>query len=347
MIVIRADANENIASGHVMRCLSIADALFDLGEDIVFFTSDSAAEKVINSRGFKAIRLSADWNEKDRELKEFIAGLDRLNPDILLVDSYQVTDHYLRTLRGIVRLAYIDDLNAFDYPVDIVINYAIYAKELVYPQDKKYLLGIEYAPLRKQFALSESEIKKSIENQRMIKQVLLTAGATDPYHVTEDVIREMLERSELDGYKIAVIKGRFWSDDYSNRVKALSLRPTIRGRIAIYEDIENMAEIMLESSIAVSAGGSTLYELCACCVPTITFSYADNQLGNVNGFARNGLMIYAGDARHTECLGKRIVDLILNNYLNNDILNESKKKMLTLDCRDGAKRLAYKLINEK
>ena len=64
MIAIRVDANEQIASGHVMRCLSIADALQELGVETLFFTSDYYAEEIIEKRGFPAICLNNDWNDK-------------------------------------------------------------------------------------------------------------------------------------------------------------------------------------------------------------------------------------------------------------------------------------------
>lgn len=127
MIAIRVEANEYIASGHVMRCLSIADALFSLDEDVVFITADDNAKQVIDKRGFDAIILNSDWNDKEGELGSLIPEIEKLKPGILLIDSYQVTERYLTELHRKVKTAYIDDPNAFDYPTDIVINYSIYA----------------------------------------------------------------------------------------------------------------------------------------------------------------------------------------------------------------------------
>lgn len=138
MITIRVDANEYIASGHVMRCLSISDALFSLGEDVVFITADDNAKQIIDKRGFDAIVLNSDWNDKEGELDQLTSEIEQLAPDLLLIDSYQVTERYLTELHRKVKTAYIDDLNAFDYPVDIVINYSIYAEDLNYPKNKTW-----------------------------------------------------------------------------------------------------------------------------------------------------------------------------------------------------------------
>ena len=108
-----------------------------------------------------------------------------------------------------------------------------------------------------------------------------------------------------------------------------------------------MADLMLQSTIAVSAGGSTLYELCACCVPTVTLSYADNQLGNVKGFDSRGLMDYAGNVRNTDDIGTEVTKRLLTYHDNNDIIQDKVCRMRSMNCRDGAKRLAESLISKK
>lgn len=329
------DANEHIASGHVMRCLSIADALFDLGETVVFFTSDAYAEEIIIKRGFKTVRLDSEWEDKEGELEGFIKILNIYKPELLIIDSYQVTQNYLKILHDNVKIAYIDDLNAFDYPVDMVINYSIYAEEMNYPGNKTYLLGTKYVPLRKQFSISTERLNIAIKSRKSYKQILITTGASDPFHVAEQVVGEVLKQPELSEYRIAVVKGRF-----CNR---LSFSDT--ERVIIYENVQDMADLMLDSCVSVSAGGSTLYELCACCVPTVTISYADNQLANVNGFEKRSLMAYAGDARLVSDIGKRIVDIILNYSVNDGIINSIEQRMLSMDCRNGAKKLAYSLVH--
>lgn len=338
MVGIRVDANEYIASGHVMRCLSIADALLELGEDVVFFTSDSSATELIINRGYSVVELGSEWDNKDSELEDLIRELDKYKPRILLVDSYQVTEHYLSRLHKEIKLAYIDDLNAFDYPVDIVINYSIYAEDIDYPKNKAYLLGTEYTPLRKQFDLSVEEIDTAIEGRRENKQILVMTGAADPYHVAENLTNNILREPLLNDYKIVVVKGIFSDDICIEQISGSQLI-----RVRIMENVENMAELMLNSYMAVSAGGSTLYELCACCVPTVTFSYADNQLGSTTGFARKGIMNYAGDVRTAEDVCGRIISKLVIFSKDCFLINNMVDKMRDLHCLDGAKSIAMHL----
>lgn len=336
MVAIRVDANEHIASGHVMRCLSVADALFLSGEEVVFLTADETAAKMITSRGHKAICLGTNWQDKEGETDILLRELSKIQPNVLLLDSYQVTPGYMEAVKNAGKLAYIDDLDAFDYPADIVINYSIYANDLDYPKNKTYLLGMGYAPLRAQFDIPEGTLEGAIQSRRGHRQILVTTGAADPFNISDRITEAILGEPRLDEYDIAVIRGRFAGagQKYDNRVRIL-------------ENVENMADIMLQSSMAVSAGGSTLYELCACAVPTVTFSSADNQSGNVQGFAKRDLMPYAGDIRPDRegagAVADRIVQTLLTYSDNDDIISGITEKMIKLDCRKGAKHLAKEL----
>ena len=337
MIGFRVDANEKIASGHVMRCLSIADALVSFHEKVVFIISDISAEEMIAERGHECVCLRNDWNNKEGELEVLIGLIRKYHLTLLLIDSYQVTEFYLRSLHSVVKLAYIDDLNTFDYPVDMVINYSVYADREKYPSNstsvpKKYLLGPKYAPLRQQFILSESELQKAIQERERVKQIFITTGASDPYHVAELAVRSILEEPSLREYRIIVVKGRY-GDSFSHYANE---------RVVVHENVANMAELMLKSTMAVSAGGSTLYELCACCVPTVVFTYADNQLENANTFSKKGIMKYSGDAREEKALGKNVVRQLLEYSTSDHTMLYSKMK--ELDCGNGAKRLAEELL---
>lgn len=338
MVGIRVDANEYIASGHAMRCLSIADALSGLGEDVVFFTSDDSAADLIENRGFKAVLISSKWDQKDEEIDDLIRELNIYKPRILLVDSYQVTGIYLRRLHEVVRVAYIDDLNAFDYSVDIVINYSIYAEDIDYPKNKEYLLGTKYAPLREQFDLSDESLDNAIKRRHEIKQILVTTGASDPYHAAEKIISGILNESKLRDYKIVVVKGKYWNDF---EVEAINVAQS--NRVGILENVENMAGLMLNCAMAVSAGGSTLYELCACRVPAVIFTCADNQLDNAKAFSERKIMYYAGDVRASDDCYNRIINGLLELSENKSIYERSIEKMKEMHCAGGALRIAEAL----
>ena len=168
---IRADMNKVIATGHVMRTLSIADAMKSQGAKVVYITADHEADELLKRRGFEQIVLESDWQNKEAELPLLLDILKDDRPG-LLIDSYEVTKTYLSELSKHANVSYIDDLNAFIYPVDRVICYANYAHKFDYEkrygnagQNTSFLLGTDFAPLRSEFLdCPKKTINNSIDN---------------------------------------------------------------------------------------------------------------------------------------------------------------------------------------
>ena len=133
MLYIRTDMNAVIATGHVMRCLSIADAAKSQGEETTFILADEQAVEVIKQRGHRTIVLHTQWDDMDAELPKLVDVLKEEKVNRILIDSYQVTVTYLEALSSQVKTIYIDDRNAFVYPVDGLVCYANYWKKYAYP----------------------------------------------------------------------------------------------------------------------------------------------------------------------------------------------------------------------
>ena len=90
MVLFRADANEHIGTGHVMRCLSIAKAFAEHGENVKFITADHAVDRLIQQAGFDSFCLDSDWSLLENELPLLKSQIEKHNPSLLMVDSYYV-----------------------------------------------------------------------------------------------------------------------------------------------------------------------------------------------------------------------------------------------------------------
>jgi len=189
MILFRADGNPQIGSGHIMRCLSLADALRELGQEAVFVTADDCSQTVIQAQGYACVVLQTRYDHMEEELPVLLPLLQKLRPSCMILDSYFVTPGYMAEIRDEVPLVYIDDQNAFDYPSDLVINYTLYADKLPYPQNKRYLLGPEYALLRREF---RSIPRRQATEQ--VKNVLLSTGGADAEHVALSCVQYLREQ---------------------------------------------------------------------------------------------------------------------------------------------------------
>lgn len=336
MFFMRTDMNDVIATGHVMRCLSIADAVTELGGSVSFILADEQAVDLIHERGHQTIELHSKWDDMDAELELMISIVERYEIKSLLIDSYNVTEKYLRALSNKVKIILIDDLNMFVYPVHTLICYAVYWKKFKYSETYRkteLLLGMQYAPLKKIFRdCGRKKVRLCVE------KLLILSGGTDSFHILES----LLKRIECEKYReINVICGRY----YENYDKFCSQYQSCV-QIRFHRAVNDVEVYMKDADIAISAGGITLYELCACGTPTISYSFADNQLNNVLCFHEEKLIDYAGDVRYMDIFDK--INDILDMYFNDPVLRQNRSvRMQELVDGKGAERIAEAIISAK
>lgn len=332
MIGFRVDANKTIATGHLMRCLSIADAIKRLGGECVFFMADDSSKEFVLSKGFDCIVLNSEWNNLDKEIEVLHKVLLNYTLSWLVVDSYYITEKYIEIINEIVPVMGLDVNEDNYYRISAILNYShLDGAENLYLKYKgtgtAVLTGLRYAPLRKEFE-PENRICRR-ENQ-----ILITAGGTDPYNISYKVANELIKRKELNCYHIVIVLGRLFDDleifeSFNNR------------RITILQNVSNMAELMQKSKIVIASGGTTSIELCACQTPTVCFSFADNQIFFSEALNKIGALVYVGDIRNKSVnLIDRIVEetiIILKDKNKIEILT---KTMSTICDGKGAHRVA-------
>lgn len=336
MLYIRADGNAEIGTGHIMRCLSIAAAVRQRKQKVVFLTADHEMQTVIENAGYTVVCLESTWNDLNREIEKLQALMAAQVQAVLLVDSYFVTEQYLTKLCQVVKVCYIDDLNEINYPCDMLINYNCYAANIQYEQRYKrteLLLGASFVPLRREFQkLPVPEI------QNPVRSILITTGGTDNYQIALRLLQRW-PREKYAHVQIHAVAGRF-----NKKLEELRMLERTNDNIHVYADVKNMKDLMISCDVAVSAGGSTLYELCACGTPTVVVTLADNQREAAKTFSENGIMIYAGDIRDDKSCISNIVEAIQLLYAKGDIRREMSEKMQNLVDGYGAARIADKII---
>ena len=154
-IGIRADGNTQLGMGHLMRCRTIAQQITKRGCKVMFFVAEETAGQVIRDWGFSVRVLDSDYRRMEEELPQLLEEIRKNCISLMLVDSYQVTDVYLRQLGEYTKVFLMDDLGESSFRVDGVINYNIYGQELGYHESygetTKLILGSSYAPVREDF----------------------------------------------------------------------------------------------------------------------------------------------------------------------------------------------------
>lgn len=348
MIFIRADANLHIGSGHLMRCLTIAEELKSLGEEVTFLLSDEASAKQMEQKGFSYLVLHTQWDMLDNEITLMKEYIKQYRIEKLLVDSYYISKEALSELSRHTKVMYFDDLSKEIIDVQGIIHYGfvynnefyrrygeLKGKKLLF-NDTLLLLGSKYIPLRKEFSnvISDDEIREN--------NILITTGGCDTYNVTGKLMEMIASDRQYDRYHYHIIVGLY----NENKDKLIEMASGI-SNITIYHNISNVAQIMMKCRVAISAGGSSLYELCAMGTPTVCFSFADNQELGVQTLEALKLVRYAGDVRYDmeSCVTKLMKNVgIINN--NIEIRNEMTEKIQCMIDGKGAYRIAQALISE-
>ena len=338
MIWIRADANKEIGSGHVMRCLSIAEALRECGEEVCFIVADEAAGVLLSQKGQCFQVLHTTYNQMEAELPILLELLEREAPKLLLLDSYFVTEAYLQKLREYVKVAYLDDIPRFAYPVDMLINYNIYGDALPYRETaavegQKLLLGPSYAPLRRQFREVIYEVGSKAEH------ILITTGGSDKYNLAGQILGAVLSCEETADLHYHVVSGAF-----NPHLPDLQVLAEEHKNVHLYSNVADMAGLMRQCDIAITAGGSTTYELCAIGVPFICFSFVDNQELIVENFYKKQLVAYGGNfLTEGEQFAANVLQALLTLLESKALRQEYSSRERLLVDGQGAVRIAMEL----
>lgn len=314
----RVDMNQTIASGHVMRCLAIADAFKEYGEESVFILADDEAKELIESKGYQTIILHSNWNHLEDELEKLVNLIEDRNIKELFIDSYQVTDTYLQELRRYVKTIYLDDLNRMKYPVDMLFCYSRLRdinkmNEQYQGTDTKLFAGTKYVPLRREFWDLPCKALKSGQ----CKKILVTTGGTDPY----DLGLKIAERAKKEKDREYTIVCGMQNKNYNRLLEYDKQYSNIR----VLFNVKNMASLMNEMDYAITAAGTTIFELCACKIPSICYVLADNQLELARFMDDERIMIYAGDIRVS---GEDVLDKMEQGINDYDIDAKKRERII-------------------
>ena len=304
-VVFRADASLQMGTGHVMRCLTLADALTAGGASCGFIcrTHPGNLLGLIRSKGYTAHELavspdlpSAGMFRCDTESSEQSPAhghwlgasqsedaaactpiLAKLQPDWLIVDHYALDARWEQALKPYYRrLLVVDDLADRPHACDLLLDQTFGRQSEDYrvwvPGDCQVLCGSGYALLRPEFAALRSySLQRRVKPQ--LRQLLITMGGIDKDNATGRVLDALRESPLPDDCRIIVVMGP--KAPWLNKVKHQAL--TMPWPTEVLVGVSDMARLMADSDLAIGAAGATSWERCCLGLPTIMLVLADNQ----------------------------------------------------------------------
>lgn len=335
-VCIRADGNPAIGMGHLMRCMSIAKALQKQGAESIFVTACREAAAFLEDRGFANKLLDADYRDMEAELPLLKPLLEKEKFSLFLADSYQITQGYLDAVRAYCPVVYLDDMGTNHLTADGLINYNITGKNMGYsewcPKDMKLILGAEFAPVKEQFVQTPYEVREKVCG------ILITMGGSDTLNIAGRLGEQLLKILPPD-IELDIICGRF-----NPHLETLQEMQAKDSRIHILVDVQDMWNKMAAADIAVSAAGSTMYELSTMGVPTVCCYYVENQRRIAECFAEQVQMVNAGDfSADSETVCKKMTEEIIKLVNSCEAREALSKRMKSVTDGRGAEHMAEAL----
>lgn len=273
-ILIRADASLSLGTGHVMRCLALAQAWRAQGGEAVFVMAEStpAISERLNRAAFPAMTMSAEAGS-NRDALVLCEAVRRHAAKWVVVDGYAFDDLYFETLQGThSRVLLIDDnarIAPNRYVAEVVLNQNLSARAATYrtcSETTDLLLGPKYALLRDEFNRWRVWQRETPE---IAKKILVTMGGSDPLNLTVRAI-DASRAFHLPGAEVKVVVG-------GSNPRIAELKAKAGGNCVLVIDSAEMPAMLAWADLAVAAAGSTCWEFCMMGLPAILIDAAENQ----------------------------------------------------------------------
>jgi len=320
-LLIRADASVSMGTGHVMRCIALAQAWQDDGGRVVFATAQNtpAVRLRLAAESCEDFPIAFEPGGMD-DAEQLIAIAGEQTAAWVVVDGYQFDAKYQQTLKQAgVKVLVLDDYgHASHYWADLVLNQNLGAAAAAYQareRETRLLLGPEFCLLRHEFT-SWRDWKRTIAT--VGRKILVTIGGSDPNNVTSVVLEALTQFSDAEA--IIVVGG---SNPHLEELRAGA--KACGDRVKLLENVSDMPQLMAWADLAISGAGSTCWEECRLQLPMAIIDIAENQTGIAKALAAEGAAVHLGGGSNVNAK-----DIAL--HVKRLLASEQERRSLSESC---------------
>jgi UDP-2,4-diacetamido-2,4,6-trideoxy-beta-L-altropyranose hydrolase len=364
-ISFRTDASLRIGSGHVMRCLTLAEVLRSHGATCNFICRHHPGNLLdtIHHRGFSVTELpniaskydfkqsvgvtsnlnndysswlGCDWQT---DAAQTASALSNLDPDWLVTDHYALNQSWEeRISTNCQKLMVIDDLADRTHTCDLLLDQSLDREQKEYnklvPAKAKVLTGSRYAVLRSEFAsLRDYSLQRRAKFPHL-RRILISMGGVDQINATGLVMTALAKCEMPKDCLISVIMGLH--APWLNHIRSLALDMPCATQVFV--NVNNMAQIMAESDLVIGAAGSTSWERCCLGVPTLIMAVSENQRGIASALKR------AGAAISIEIQKEEDFNILFKDKMQNLINNSDERIKMSIAAAKVTNGLGAELV---
>ncbi|WP_036542843.1 UDP-2,4-diacetamido-2,4,6-trideoxy-beta-L-altropyranose hydrolase [Nitrincola lacisaponensis] len=326
--IFRVDASVQIGTGHVMRCLTLANELAEQGVECHFICREHPGHLIplVAEHGHQlhVLPCAATTDDLSKGLGETqatdacqsIAIIQNLLPEWLIVDHYALDYHWQTLLRPYCKkIMVIDDLADRQHECDLLLDQTYGRDQQDYkplvPAQCELLCGSQYALLRPEFS-QWRQYSLERRQQGKLQHLLINLGGVDKDNITSQILNALQGCPLPNDCKITVVMGSTapWVDVVKQQARQLPWITEVK------VGVENMAELMANSDLAIGAAGATSWERCCLGLPTIMVILAENQ----RVIAENLNRAKAGKRVYIESINEDLSKVFIN--LSNDAMKQ-------------------------
>ena len=355
-IVFRVDASLMIGSGHVMRCLALAECLRVQGHCCLFLCRDHLGNRIdlIRTRSFDVVPLSNSDYEPERapnhshdlkhsswlhvswemDVTQVHNVLEGKEVDWLVVDHYGLDVRWESEARSLCkRILVIDDLADRDHDCDVLVDQNYQQTNTRYvgrtPSVCAHLIGPKYALLGAEYRDLHSQVKLRAGK---VNRVLVYFGGADVNDITSLVLRA-LRTHHLDPIQVNVVVD-------SKQPNSKSVQKLVSGEpnFTLHMDIPTLSDLMMEADLAIGAAGVTSWERCCLGLPTLVISLAENQKLVAQELHTGKYISWLG---HVDQLSVAEISQQISRFLVSGIAETWSRRCWELVDGRGVERLAF------
>jgi len=353
-IAIRVDSSIQIGTGHVIRCLTLAQALNRKSIDVLFICREHEGNLIsfLKNKEFEvssiplekqadfsstphANWLGADWETDSQRVVDILQKSNKTF-NWLIVDHYALDYRWEKAIKPFVQqIMVIDGLADRKHDCDLLLDQNYYRKDRYHdllPQGCKKLLGPQYALLKTNYF---EERKRTHIRKGKILKILLSLGGVDLVNETSKALDAILLLNRED-IEVDIVLGA--NSPHKNKIqKKISSFP----QMTCHVQIDYMAKLMREADLAIGSIGTATWERCCLGLPTLAITVAANQEPAAVELAKEGFIYYLGNsqdittaslARHLQCLLE-----------NRDLVHHLSARSFSLVDGKGTQRVLQKL----
>ena len=365
-IVFRTDASVEIGSGHVMRCLTLADFLRQRGVNVFFVCRKYPGnlESVIRQKGFEVVMLpvpkrratvdsegTRHWpwlgvSQREDAVQTCEAIHRWGGAEWLVVDHYGIDYRWEYALREVAEnIAVIDDLADRRHDCDLLLDQTYGRIQIDYsglvPAHARLLLGSKYALLRREFAHWRPRALARRQRQRAPRRLFVNFGGTDVSNTTELVLN-LLGEAKFDlPPELVVVLGA----SSLHRQKIHTVAAKVASSVTVLSRVSNMSEIMSAADVAIGAAGATSWERCCLGLPSIMMVVADNQRMIAEELDRAGAAFFSGTRADVEREPERLLKPLHALLIDRETAAKVSRRAASITDGHGAERVALALLS--